>query len=63
MQDGSGARDWQEAARGLGLPLAGSRVERIAPVLDDLAARSRRILDEDLSLVEPVGAFGPVDSE
>ncbi len=58
MKDG-GASNWKEAARGLGLPVCGGRVDRIAPVLDDLLARSRSILDEDLSLVDPVGGFRP----
>ena len=56
---GGGTEKWKAAARGLGLPIAAERIERIAPILDDLAARGRAALDEDLSLVEPAGTFRP----
>lgn len=59
MRDNSGKKNWQAAARGLGLPVSAERIERAAPALDELAAACRAASDEDLSLVEPVGIFRP----
>lgn len=48
------------AARGWSIPE--KRMENIAPILDDLEAKSSVALDRDLSLVEPIFSFRPVVS-
>jgi hypothetical protein len=47
-------------ARSLGIPA--ERLENIAPTLDDLEQKTRRALDRDLSLAEPMFSFKPVVS-
>lgn len=59
MRDNSGKKNWQAAARALGLSVSAEHIERIAPALAEIAAACRASPDEDLSLVEPVGTFRP----
>jgi len=61
MESNKSDRDWAAAAKGLGLPISQERIERFSPVLSDLFDESRRVLAEDLSLIEPIGAFRPSD--
>ena len=51
--------NWNEVGRGLELPVTPERVERISKVLDELLIQTRKVLREDLGLVEPVGSFTP----
>lgn len=54
---------WALIAEASGWGLPPERLESIAGILDDLDRKTRRALDHDLSLVEPMFSFRPAVSE
>lgn len=54
---------WSKLAELYGWKIPPQEMERLAASLDDLAEKSRRVLNRDLSTVEPVPAFRPGSEE
>lgn len=50
---------WKQAAEALGLKIPTDRLERAAPIFDELWRATRPSLGRDLSLVEPDFQFRP----
>ncbi len=61
MGSSASDHDWLAAAKGLGLPISQGKIERVSPILNQLFDECAVVLAEDLSLVEPVGTFRPID--
>ncbi len=50
---------WKEIAQKLGMEIPEQQMERISPVLDRLWSDVRRVLDKDLSELDPAVNFHP----
>lgn len=51
--------NWHHLAEALDLKIPKERLDRSAPVLDQMYADFNKAVDRDLSSVEPVGSFRP----
>ena len=50
---------WKNIAQSLNLKIPEAQLDQIAPVLDVLWEQTRRVLDRDLSAIEPAIKFHP----